>query len=96
MSRDNVFKFFSHVVKDKDLKSKISATSTPTELTQIGHQAGYSFSVAHFKEALKHLSENPGLFGNLAETILELFSPIQDNYPATGIQPFSGDPNPYH
>ncbi|MEM6500592.1 MAG: hypothetical protein AAF685_02010 [Cyanobacteria bacterium P01_C01_bin.89] len=29
----------------------------------------------------------------LLEATARLFSPSDDNYPATGMQPFSGDPN---
>lgn len=32
--------------------------------------------------------------GYLIEAVLEVFSPDHDDYPATGIQPFSGEVRP--
>lgn len=35
--------------------------------------------------------DRPGFFGELAQAIIALFAPAQDNYPATGFQPFTGE-----
>ncbi|MEO1404709.1 MAG: hypothetical protein AAFV72_26155 [Cyanobacteria bacterium J06635_1] len=60
----------------------------------VGNQAGYKFSSEHVDEVLTELKQKRGFFGALAEAVVELFSPEHDDYPATGVQPFSGDPNP--
>lgn len=94
MSKENVFNFLSKAAKDKQLKTQLKTTSTQDELVGVGNQAGYEFSSEHVDEALTELKQQPGFFGALAEALLEIFSPNHDDYPAIGVQPFSGDPNP--
>jgi len=59
----------------------------------IAQEIGYDFSSEHVDEALGELKQQPGFFGVVAEAALEIFAPHHDDYPATGVQPFSGDPN---
>lgn len=94
MSKENVLSFLSTAAKDEQLKAQLEAISTQDELVGAGNQAGYEFSSEHVDEALVALKEKPGFFGALAEAVLELFSPSHDDYPAIGLQPFTGDPNP--
>ncbi|MEM8807878.1 MAG: Nif11-like leader peptide family natural product precursor [Cyanobacteria bacterium P01_G01_bin.38] len=94
MSKKNVLSFLSKAAKDKQLKAQLKTTSTPDELVGVGNQAGYEFSSEHVDEVLTELKQKPGFFGALAEAVVEVFSPEHDDYPATGVQPFSGDPNP--
>ena len=94
MSKENVFGFLSKAANDEQLKAQLKMTSTPDEVVGVGSQAGYEFSSEHVDDALTELKQKPGFFGALAEAALELFSPEHDNYPATGVQPFTGDPNP--
>lgn len=94
MSKKNVFDFLSAAARDEQLKQQLEETSTSSDLVGMGSSAGYEFSAEHVDEALTELQQKPGFFKVLAEAALELFSPDHDDYPATGMQPFSGEPNP--
>ena len=94
MSKDNVFKFLTQAAEDKNLKEKLESTASSKELVDIGQEAGYEFSSENVDDAVNELKKQPGFFGALAEAVLEIFSPHHDDYPATGMQPYSGDPNP--
>lgn len=93
MSKETVFDFLSKAARDENLKLKLQSAATPRELVGMGSEAGYEFSAEHVDEALTELKQKPGFFKFLAEAALEIFSPNDDNYPATGMQPFSGEPN---
>ncbi|MCM1984943.1 isochorismate synthase [Lyngbya confervoides BDU141951] len=43
---------------------------------------------------MSELQQKPGFFSALAAAVFKIFSPPHDDYPVTGVQPFSGDPNP--
>lgn len=93
MSKKNVFSFLSKAAKDKGLKEKLQDASSPDELVGVAKQTGYDFSSEHVDEALNELKQKPGFFSMLAEAAIEVFSPHDDDYPATGVQPYSGDPS---
>ena len=93
MSKDNVFKLLSKAAEDETLKQKLESTASSKDLVGVGQEAGYEFSSEHVDEAVNELKKQPGFFGALAEAALQIFSPHNDNYPATGVQPYSGDPN---
>lgn len=93
MSKENVFKFLTKATKDKALKRKLEDTSSQDELVGVARQTGYEFSAEHVDEALDELKRQPGFFSMVAEAALEIFSPHKDDYPASGVQPFSGDPS---
>ena len=94
MSKENVFSFLTHAAKDEHLKAKLNKASGHDDVLEVANEAGYSFSPEHVDEVLVDLKQKPGFFRMLAEAALEIFSPNHDDYPATGVQPFSGDPNP--
>ena len=94
MSKERFLSFLSNAAKDKNLKAQLKTATNQDELVDMGNQAGYDFTSNHVDEAMTELKQAPGFFGALAEAVFELFSPDHDNYPATGVQPFSGDPNP--
>lgn len=94
MSKENVLSFLSKAAQDEQIKSQLQTVANQDELVGAGNQAGYEFSEQHVDEALTELKQKPGFFGALAEAVLELFGPVHDNYPAVGVQPFTGDPNP--
>ena len=48
------------------------------------------------KNAIPVIKEQPGFFGELAKAVLELFAPAHDDYPATGVQPFTGETGRKH
>ncbi len=91
MSKETVFDFLTQAAKDRELKQQLNDTSTPEEVVEVAHDAGYEFSPKHVDEALSDLKQQPGFFGAIAEAALRIFSPHDDNYPATGAQPFSGE-----
>ena len=92
MSKKTVFSFLSKAAKDNQLKAKLKDTANQDELVNIAKQTGYDFSSEHVDEALDALKQRPGFFGMLADAALEVFAPHDDNYPATGTQPYSGEP----
>ncbi len=94
MSKDNVFKFLFQVAEDETLKQKLQSAANPGELVDIGQEAGYQFSSENVDEAMNELKKQPGFFSALAEAAFDIFSPHRDDYPATGMQSYSGDPNP--
>lgn len=96
MSKENVVSFLSEATKDEQLKQKIQKSSNKEEVVKLAQEAGYVFSSEQVDELLKDLKKDPGFFGSLAEAIMELFSPSHDDYPATGVQPFSGDSKSNH
>lgn len=91
MSKENVLNFLSEAAKNEQLKEQLQSSATRDEMVKVGQKAGYHFSSDHVEEALAELQKQPGFFGALAEAVLELFSPTHDDYPAIGVQPFSGD-----
>lgn len=94
MSKENFLSFMSKAAKDEQIKAKLETASNPDDLVGVGKQAGYDFTSSHVDEGMAELQKKPGFFGALAEAVLEVFSPAHDDYPTTGVQPFSGDPNP--
>lgn len=92
MSKKSVFSFLSKAAQDDGLKARLRNTASQDELVSVAKQTGYDFSSEHVDEALDELKQQPGFFGMLAEAALEVFSPPDDNYPATGVQPYSGEP----
>lgn len=91
MSKNNVFHFFSKATKDKHLAQKLEKVASQEELVNVANEAGYKFSSEQVDGAIKDLKKQPGFFSALAEAALHIFSPSEDNYPATGAQPFSGE-----
>jgi predicted ribosomally synthesized peptide with nif11-like leader len=91
MSKQNVFELFKKSATDEHLQEQLQAVSHPDELVQLGQQQGFAFSAEHVEEALSELKQKPGFFRALAEAALAVFSPTHDDYPATGVQPFSGE-----
>ena len=94
MSKERFLSFLSNAAKDKNLKDQLKTATNHDDLVDMGNEAGYEFTAGHINEAMTDLQKKPGFFGALAEAALELFSPGHDDYPATGVQPFSGDSNP--
>ncbi|MGD1895956.1 MAG: Nif11-like leader peptide family natural product precursor [Phormidesmis sp.] len=92
MSKKNVLSFLSEAAKDDKLKEQLKDTASSDELVDVAKHTGYDFSSEHVDEALDELKQRPGFFGMLAEAALATFSPHDDNYPATGTQPYSGEP----
>ena len=92
MSKENVLSFLSKAATDEDLKAQLDKTATPDELVGVANEAGFDFSSDHVDEAITDLKKQPGFFGALASALLGIFGPTHDNYPATGVQPYSGDP----
>ncbi|WP_346292549.1 Nif11-like leader peptide family natural product precursor [Sphaerothrix gracilis] len=91
MSKESVFNFFQRAAQNEQVKDKLQNVKNPTELVELGNQEGFEFSTDHVDEALRELKEQPGFFKALAEAFIEIFSPARDNYPASGVQPFSGE-----
>lgn len=93
MSKETVLGFLAKAAEDEELKDQLQTVTTSNELTDLGKKEGFEFSPEHVEEAITELQQKPGFFKALAEAVLEIFSPSHDDYPATGVQPFSGDLN---
>ncbi|NJN02859.1 MAG: Nif11 family protein [Leptolyngbyaceae cyanobacterium RM1_1_2] len=91
MSKDNVFNFFRQAAKDEQVKDRLQNVASPEELVELGNQTGFEFSTEHVDEAITDLKEQPDFFKALAEAVITIFSPAHDDYPASGVQPFSGE-----
>ncbi|PSN17526.1 bacteriocin [filamentous cyanobacterium CCP5] len=93
MSKQNALEFLNQAAQDEALKGKVKGADNPSEVIGIAQERGYDISQEHVQAAIPDLKQQKGFFGDLVEAILRLFSPDHDDYPATGVQPFSGDPN---
>ncbi len=91
MSKESVLNFLTDAAENEPLKSRLETASNSEEMVDVANEAGYDFSAQHVDEALSELKKQPGFFVALAEAALRLFSPHDDDYPATGAQPFSGE-----
>ncbi|HIK43260.1 MAG TPA: Nif11-like leader peptide family natural product precursor [Leptolyngbyaceae cyanobacterium M65_K2018_010] len=96
MSKENALSFLQQAAQDPSLKSQVEELEQPGELVTLGESQGYAFSSDNVREVIPVLKAEKGFFGDLVESILALFGPTHDDYPATGMQPFSGDPQPRH
>lgn len=96
MSKENALSFLQKAATDPELKNQVKAIDQQGELIDLGEAKGYDFSPDHVRQALPTITEQKGFFGDLVEAILELFGPTHDDYPTTGVQPFSGDPPSGH
>jgi predicted ribosomally synthesized peptide with nif11-like leader len=96
MSKENALSFLQQAATDPELKSQVQGVEQPGDLVNLGETQGFTFSPDHVREVIPELKAQKGFFGDLVEAILELFSPSHDDYPATGVQPFSGDSQPRH
>lgn len=93
MSKDNVLQFLTKAADDRQLQEKLAAKLHANDLAALGQEEGFEFSADDVMDALTHLQKQPGFFQKLAEAAATVFSPSHDNYPATGVQPFSGRKN---
>lgn len=93
MSKENVIEFLAKAAEDDQLKDELQTVASEGELVDLGKEKGFEFSSDHVEEAIADLKQKPGFFSALAAAVVEIFSPAQDDYPAIGVQPFSGEPN---
>jgi predicted ribosomally synthesized peptide with nif11-like leader len=93
MSKETVFGFLAKAAEDEELKDKLETVTNPDELEDLGREEGFEFSSEHVEEALTELKQQPGFFRAVAEAVLQIFSPSRDDYPISGVQPFTGDPS---
>ncbi|MGF1478729.1 MAG: Nif11-like leader peptide family natural product precursor [Cyanophyceae cyanobacterium] len=91
MSKEKVLEFFTEAAKEESLQKELQTVSDRQELVQLGQQKGYEFSPQHVEEAIADLQQQPGFFNLLAQAVLAIFGPSNDDYPTTGVQPFSGE-----
>lgn len=94
MSRETVLKFFSKAAEDEQLKARVQSVKSKEELHDLASQEGFEFSSEDVNTALAELKHKPGFLQYITDIIFDIFNPGHDDYPATGTQPFSGDPNP--
>lgn len=91
MSKENALSFLRQAANDPDLKTQVQGIDDQDGLIGLAESQGFEFSPDNVREALPVIEEQKGFFGDLVDAVLELFGPSHDDYPATGVQPFSGD-----
>lgn len=96
MSKENALSFLQKAASDPNLKDQVKQAEQQDQLVKLAESEGYSFVPSDVQEVIPALKAQTGFFGDLVEAILELFAPSHDDYPATGVQPFSGDPPAKH
>lgn len=96
MSKENALDFLQKAAEDESLKSQLQAADDQHDVVSLGKAHGYEFSSENLKDVIPEIQQKKGFFGDLAESIIRVFSPAKDDYPMTGVQPFSGDPNRGH
>ena len=92
MSKENALSFLKKAAQDPDLKSQVKQAGQTDALVKLAESEGYPFGPDDMQQVLPTLKAQTGFFGDLVEAVLELFGPSHDDYPTTGVQPFSGDP----
>lgn len=96
MSKENALDFLKQAADNPDLSEQVKDAEHSDAVVDLAKQHGYEFSADDVKKAIPEIVERPGFFGELAKAVLELFGPTHDDYPATGVQPFTGEPGRKH
>jgi predicted ribosomally synthesized peptide with nif11-like leader len=93
MSKENAIGFFQKASEDQQLKEQVKSASHQDEVLELGKAQGFDFSSEHAQEALAEIQQQqPDFVRDVVEAVLRIFRASDDNYPATGMQPFSDDP----
>jgi predicted ribosomally synthesized peptide with nif11-like leader len=91
MSKENALSFLEKVAKDPDLKNQVKQADTTETVVKLAEAEGLPFEPEDVQQVIPTLKAQTGFFDDLVEAILELFGPTHDDYPTTGVQPFSGE-----
>ncbi|NER84013.1 MAG: Nif11-like leader peptide family natural product precursor [Leptolyngbya sp. SIO1D8] len=91
MSKKKALDFLTQAADSPALVNKVKDAQHKQEVVDLAKQHGYEFSTEDVKQAIPEIADQPGFFGELAKAVLELFGPTHDDYPATGVQPFTGE-----
>ncbi|MGD1943995.1 MAG: Nif11-like leader peptide family natural product precursor [Leptolyngbyaceae cyanobacterium] len=92
MSKENALNFLKQAADSSALSEQVKSAEQKAKVIDLAKQHGYEFSEDDMTKAVPAIQEKPGFFGELAQAVLELFAPAQDDYPATGVQPYTGMP----
>jgi predicted ribosomally synthesized peptide with nif11-like leader len=96
MSKENAIDFLTQAADSPNLSDQVKEADRKEEIVDLAKQHGYEFSEDDMKKAIPAIQEKSGFFGELAKAVLELFGPTHDDYPATGVQPFTGEVSRKH
>jgi predicted ribosomally synthesized peptide with nif11-like leader len=91
MSKENALDFLKQAANDSLLSEQVKEADQKTEIVDLAKQHGFEFSEDDMQNAIPRIREQSGFFGELAKTVLALFAPAHDDYPMTGVQPFTGE-----
>ena len=91
MSKENALSFLKQAADSSALTEQVKEADRKEDVVGLAKQHGFEFSEDDMKNAIPVIQEKPGFFGELAKAVLELFAPAHDDYPATGVQPFTGE-----
>lgn len=91
MSRENALDFLKRAADSSQLSEQVKEADQKTQVVDLAKQHGFEFSEDDMKNAIPVIKEQSGFFGELAKAVLELFAPAHDDYPATGVQPYTGE-----
>ena len=92
MSKEKALDFLKQAADSSALSEQVKAADQKAAVIDLAKQQGYEFSEDDMTKAVPAIQEKPGFFGELAQAVLELFAPAHDDYPATGVQPYTGMP----
>jgi predicted ribosomally synthesized peptide with nif11-like leader len=96
MSQENALNFLKQVADSPELSSQVMDADHKEEVVDLAKENGFVFSEDDMKSVIPKIHEKPGFFGELAQAVIALFAPAHDDYPATGVQPFTGELNRKH
>ncbi len=96
MSKEKALDFLKQTAESPALANQVKDAQDQEEVLVLAKQNGYEFSSNDVKQAIPEIVEQSGFFGELAKAVIELFAPAHDDYPATGVQPFTGELNRKH
>ncbi|HEY9887597.1 MAG TPA: Nif11-like leader peptide family natural product precursor [Candidatus Obscuribacterales bacterium] len=96
MSQENALDFLKQASDRADLSSQIKEADRKADIVNLAKQHGFEFSEDDMKNAIPAIQEKAGFFGELAKAVLALFAPAHDDYPTTGVQPFTGELSKKH
>ena len=96
MSKEKALAFLKQAADNSTLSEQVQGADKKTAIVDLAKQHGFEFSEDDMKRAIPAIQEQSGFFGELAKAVLELFAPAHDDYPATGVQPFTGELSSKH
>ncbi len=91
MSQENALNFLKQAAESPNLSGQLIEADRKETVVDLAKEHGFEFSEDDMQKVIPTIKEKTGFFGELAQAIIALFAPTHDDYPATGVQPFTGE-----